>query len=74
MRLRLFPFSLQDCAKKWLNSLPAGSITTWEDLSKKFLSKFFLLKKTTKLRNEIANFVQSDNKNYLKHGQGRRRC
>ncbi|KAH9745008.1 hypothetical protein KPL70_003905 [Citrus sinensis] len=28
IRLRLFPFSLRDKAKEWLNSLPAGAITT----------------------------------------------
>ncbi|GKG24216.1 hypothetical protein Tco_0392252, partial [Tanacetum coccineum] len=31
-RLRLFQFSLRDQASNWLESLPAGSITTWEDL------------------------------------------
>ena len=61
VRLRLFPFSLRDRAKNWLNSLPVGSITTWEDLCQKFLAKFFPLEKTTKLRNEIANFAQGDN-------------
>ncbi|KAA3465599.1 Retrotransposon gag protein [Gossypium australe] len=30
IRLRLFPFSLRNKAKQWLNSLPRGSITTWE--------------------------------------------
>ena len=39
IRLRLFPFSLQDKAKNWLNSLPSGSITAWDDLAQKFLSK-----------------------------------
>ena len=33
VKLRLFPFSLRDKAKSWLYSLPAGSITTWEDLA-----------------------------------------
>ncbi|KAK5775827.1 hypothetical protein PVK06_043772 [Gossypium arboreum] len=28
IRLRLFPFSLRNKAKQWLNSLPRGSITT----------------------------------------------
>nr|GEY09618.1 hypothetical protein [Tanacetum cinerariifolium] len=31
-RMRLFQFSLCDQASNWLESLPAGSITTWEDL------------------------------------------
>ncbi|GJW35506.1 hypothetical protein Tco_0058426 [Tanacetum coccineum] len=32
-RLRLFQFSLRDQASNWLERLPAGSITTWEDLT-----------------------------------------
>ncbi|GKG29439.1 hypothetical protein Tco_0416804, partial [Tanacetum coccineum] len=31
MRLCLFQFSLRDQASNWLERLPAGSITTWED-------------------------------------------
>nr|XP_023912567.1 uncharacterized protein LOC112024125 [Quercus suber] len=33
VRLRLFPFSLKDKAKAWLNSLSPGSITSWELLT-----------------------------------------
>ena len=33
IRLRLFPFSLRDKAKSWLNSLPANTITTWDNLA-----------------------------------------
>ncbi|GKC86121.1 hypothetical protein Tco_1141838, partial [Tanacetum coccineum] len=32
-RLRLFQFSLRDQASNWLERLPAGSISTWEDLT-----------------------------------------
>nr|GEV39563.1 MAK10-like protein [Tanacetum cinerariifolium] len=32
-RLRLFQFSLRDQAANWLERFPAGSITTWEDLT-----------------------------------------
>ncbi|GJS16579.1 hypothetical protein Tco_0411051 [Tanacetum coccineum] len=31
-RLRLFQFSLRHQASNWLERLPAGSISTWEDL------------------------------------------
>ncbi|GJW78330.1 hypothetical protein Tco_0140012 [Tanacetum coccineum] len=31
--LRLFQFSLRDQASNWLEHLPAGSISTWEDLT-----------------------------------------
>ncbi|GJY69537.1 MAK10-like protein [Tanacetum coccineum] len=40
-RLCLFQFSLHDQASNWLESLPAGSITTWEDLTTRFLTQFF---------------------------------
>ncbi|GKE39638.1 zinc finger, CCHC-type containing protein [Tanacetum coccineum] len=38
MRLHLFQFSLRDQASNWLERLPAGSITTWEDLTTRFLA------------------------------------
>ena len=58
IKLRLFPFSLRDKAKGWLHSLPAGSITTWEDLAQKFLTKFFPMAKTAAIRNSITQFSQ----------------
>ncbi|GJT15159.1 zinc finger, CCHC-type containing protein [Tanacetum coccineum] len=57
-RLRLFQFSLHDQASNWLERLPAGSITTWEDLTTCFLAQFFLPRKTAKLRNDILMFQQ----------------
>lgn len=58
IRLRLFPFSLKDRAKSWLNSHPVDSITSWEDLAQKFLAKFFPPSKTAKLRSDISTFQQ----------------
>ena len=46
VRLRLFPFSLRDKAKVWLNSQPLDSITSWENLVYQFLKKFFPPAKT----------------------------
>ena len=40
IRLRLFLFSLRDKARAWLHSLPPGSISTWDKLTKAFLAKF----------------------------------
>ncbi|GJY06131.1 MAK10-like protein [Tanacetum coccineum] len=57
-RMRLFHFSLRDQASNWLERLPAGSITTWEDLTTRFLAQFFLPGRTTKLRNDIQIFQQ----------------
>ncbi|GKB15857.1 zinc finger, CCHC-type containing protein [Tanacetum coccineum] len=51
--LRLFQFSLRDQASNWLERLPAGSISTWEDLTTRFLAQFFPPGRTSKLRNDI---------------------
>ncbi|XP_073017867.1 uncharacterized protein [Primulina eburnea] len=58
IRLRLFPFSQRNKAKSWLNCLPVGSITTWEDMAKAFLWKYFPPSKTMKLRADITTFSQ----------------
>ena len=58
MRLRLFQFSLHDQASNWLERLPAGSISTWEDLTTCFFTQFFLPGRTAKLRNDILMFQQ----------------
>ncbi|GKE12752.1 zinc finger, CCHC-type containing protein [Tanacetum coccineum] len=52
-RLCLFQFSLRDQASNWLERLPAGSISTWEDLTTRFLAQFFPPGRTAKLRNDI---------------------
>ena len=41
LRLWLFPLSLSDRAKHWLTSQPPDSITSWNDLVQKFLTKIF---------------------------------
>ncbi|XP_076891654.1 uncharacterized protein LOC143543151 [Bidens hawaiensis] len=38
--LHLFPFSLEGRATSWLENLPLGSITTWDELQDRFLKKF----------------------------------
>jgi hypothetical protein len=62
IKLVLFPFSLKDNAnaKLWYNSLPAVSIHTSEELSSRFLKKFFLAQNTRKLRRGIQSFQQRD--------------
>ncbi|GKC49530.1 zinc finger, CCHC-type containing protein [Tanacetum coccineum] len=57
-RLRLFQFSLRDQASNWLERLPAGSISTWEDLTTRFLAQFFPPGRTAKLCNDILMFQQ----------------
>ena len=41
LRMRLFLLSLGDRAKHWLTSQPPDSITSWNDLVQKFLTKLF---------------------------------
>ncbi|KAL2903236.1 Ornithine carbamoyltransferase [Bienertia sinuspersici] len=60
IRLRLFPFSLRDDAKEWLNDNGANKYTTWDSLTKAFLLKFFSQKKTSKLQNNISTFRQNE--------------
>uniref|UniRef100_A0A151UGJ3 Retrotransposon gag domain-containing protein n=1 Tax=Cajanus cajan TaxID=3821 RepID=A0A151UGJ3_CAJCA len=47
--LKAFPFSLEDLAKDWLYYLAPGSITSWDDLKRVFLEKFFPASRTTLL-------------------------
>ncbi|KAL5564807.1 hypothetical protein UlMin_027971 [Ulmus minor] len=60
IRLQLFPFSLNNKAQAWLNSLPPGTITTWDGIVRSFLTKYFPLAKSAKMRNDITNFLQQD--------------
>ncbi|XP_022024088.1 uncharacterized protein LOC110924382 [Helianthus annuus] len=58
IKLRAFPFALQDSAKEWLYYLPPGSVTTWNALAKLFLDKYFLEVKASILRKEIIGIKQ----------------
>jgi hypothetical protein len=55
--LRLFPFSLHDRARAWLDSNTPGSITSWESLLSKFYNKFFPMSKVNEYRKEISSFT-----------------
>ena len=65
LRLRLFPLSLGDRAKHWLTSQPPDSITSWNDLMQKFLTKFFPPSKIAQLVQEINTFGQLEGKNLV---------
>ncbi|KAI3705049.1 hypothetical protein L1987_75280 [Smallanthus sonchifolius] len=59
IKLRAFPFSLQDSAKEWLYYLPPGSVTTWNELARLFLDKYFPEVKASILRKEIIGIKQT---------------
>ncbi|KAJ9693903.1 hypothetical protein PVL29_009731 [Vitis rotundifolia] len=64
MRLKLFPFTLKDKAKIWLNSRRPRSIQTWTDLQAKFLKKFFPTHRTNSLKRQISNFSAKENEKF----------
>ena len=41
IKQHLFPFSLRDITATWYESLPYGSVDTWEELVEAFLGRFF---------------------------------
>ncbi|GAU46634.1 hypothetical protein TSUD_284820 [Trifolium subterraneum] len=57
-RLRLFKFSLTGRAKDWLDTIPPGTIATWQDLERKFKDRYFPIHKFLERRSEIMNFEQ----------------
>ena len=63
LMLRLFPLSLGDRAKHWLTSQPPDSITSWNDLVQKFLTKFFPPWKIAQLVKEINTFGKLEGEN-----------
>ncbi|GJW21358.1 zinc finger, CCHC-type containing protein [Tanacetum coccineum] len=52
------PQGFPKTTSNWLERLPAGSITTWKDLTTQFLAQFFPPRRTAKLRNDILMFQQ----------------
>ena len=66
LKLCLFQLSLSDRAKHWLTSQPPDSITSWNDLVQKFMTKFFPPTKIAQLVQEINTFRQFEGENLAK--------
>ncbi|KAK8690786.1 hypothetical protein V6N13_074312 [Hibiscus sabdariffa] len=62
LKLKLFPYSLRDKTKAWLSNLPRGSLQSWTELCRSFLSKFSYTNMADNLRNQITSFRQEDDK------------
>jgi hypothetical protein len=58
IKLRAFPFSLKESAKDWLYYLPSGSITTWNEMKRLFLEKYFPASRAANIRKEICGVRQ----------------
>ena len=63
-RMKLFPFSLKDQAKSWLNSLKSQSIVTWEEMQGEFYKKFFPLHRTRALKKLIISFAEREGESF----------
>ena len=60
IKLHLFPFSLRDIVDTWYESLPYGSVDTWEELVEAYLGRFFLPSLTSERIREIIVFQQGE--------------
>ena len=60
IKLHLFPFSLRDTAATWYESLPYGSVDSWEELVEAYLCRFFPPSLTFERRREIIVFQQGE--------------
>ncbi|GJU90613.1 reverse transcriptase domain-containing protein [Tanacetum coccineum] len=59
-RLRFFHHSLKGKATEWFDRIPLAQITTWNQLVSRFLDYFFLVGRTSSLRDLILRFKQGD--------------
>ena len=64
MKLKIFPFTLKDKAKFWLNSLRPRSIRQWTKMQDKFLKKFFSTHRTNSLKRQISTFSANENEKF----------
>ena len=60
IKLHLFPFSLRDTVATWYESLPYGSVDTWEELVEAYLGRFFPPALTSERMREIIVFQQGE--------------
>ena len=60
IKLHFFPFSLRDIGATWYESLPYGSVDTWEEMVEAYLGKFFPPSLTSERRREIIVFQQEE--------------
>ncbi|GKE07917.1 reverse transcriptase domain-containing protein [Tanacetum coccineum] len=58
VKLLMFPLSLSDKAKTWFNELNEESITSWEQMRRAFINRFFPPSLFNHLLLEIGSFSQ----------------
>ena len=67
-RLIAFPFSFKDKAKYWLYYLLPATFTTWTQVHKAFLKKFFPASRIRSIRKEICGIKQMNGDTFNEYG------
>ncbi|CAM8989956.1 unnamed protein product [Rhodiola kirilowii] len=52
-KLKAFYFSLQEAATDWFLALPSGSVNTWEQMQKHFISKYYPAGRAAQVRRQL---------------------
>lgn len=60
LKTKAFPFTLTDAAKEWFFDLPAGTITSWAQMQRAFLEKYFPASRAANIRKDICGIRQED--------------
>ncbi|CAN6583777.1 unnamed protein product [Malus baccata var. baccata] len=60
LKMKAFPFSLQEKAKDWLYELAPGTVTSWESMKRAYLEKFFPISRVILLRKRISGIQQDE--------------
>ncbi|XP_038902511.1 uncharacterized protein LOC120089170 [Benincasa hispida] len=61
IRLYLFPYTLQDEAKRWAHSLEQNEINYWDQLVERFMKKFFPPAVNARRQGDVLNFEHMEN-------------
>ena len=64
MRLKLFPLTLKNKAKIWLNSLRLRTIRNWTEMQIEFLKKLCSTHRTNSLKRQIFTFSAIENEKF----------
>ncbi|GJS34525.1 zinc knuckle CX2CX4HX4C containing protein [Tanacetum coccineum] len=56
--LRVFPITLTEAAKRWVDKITPGTVNTWDLLKKAFIQRYCPPSKTAKQLEEFRNFKQ----------------
>ncbi|KAL2942842.1 DNA polymerase subunit gamma-1 [Bienertia sinuspersici] len=70
IRLSLFRFSLDSEAAKRLANLPPNLLTTWVQVTKAFLARFYPLSKTVEMWSKIVNFKDQEDESLYDAWEG----